>query len=288
MDKTEKIKSLEFKSSVKGIKGCCHINALKRAMVDKAMSWPGEMEDGKYIYHYMWKSRNGKWAVALGKFGKEYYCNQIRYADGHKGNNPNDMKPVVFKDGQILDFCPTFEDIFDYFEDVANRYHFKGLELLGDIMVRQAYKQDHYLDESGEFLYIPPQAAVSRLKKLLRTCMGIDPEAFIQFINALALNEDVKEVTIGNVNLNNYGSKNTLLTFANEIGHLLGRVKLCDFCGGFTKRPIGMSPIPAYKIADVFPHLNFQYERKKQKNANKLEIIKTSDSNIEQPAEITH
>lgn len=44
----------------------------------------------------------------------------------------------------------------------------------------------------------------------------------------------------------------------------------------------------AHKIADVFPHLNFQYERKKQMNTNKLEIIKTSDSNIEQPAQITH
>lgn len=51
MDKTEKIKSLEFEYSVKGKKGCSHINALKHAMVDNAMTWPGEMEDGKYIYH---------------------------------------------------------------------------------------------------------------------------------------------------------------------------------------------------------------------------------------------
>ena len=75
------------------------IRLKKEALVNEAISWAGNTQKGKLIYHDLWESSNKRFKVSLGKYGKEYYLNTVQWKNGNKGNNPNDMKPTVYIDG---------------------------------------------------------------------------------------------------------------------------------------------------------------------------------------------
>lgn len=53
------------------------IRLKKEALVNEAISWAGNTQKGKLIYHDLWESSNKRFKVSLGKYGKEYYLNLI-------------------------------------------------------------------------------------------------------------------------------------------------------------------------------------------------------------------
>ena len=65
--------------------------AIKQSLIDEAVSWPGDTEEGKFIFTEVWSGYG--YSVKFGKYGKEYYRINRR--------NVNDMMPAVFKDGNI-------------------------------------------------------------------------------------------------------------------------------------------------------------------------------------------
>ena len=59
----------------------------KQEMINDAISWSGKTERGTFVFHDLWESDDKRYKVSLGKYGKEYYLDTIKWKDGHQGNN---------------------------------------------------------------------------------------------------------------------------------------------------------------------------------------------------------
>ena len=77
------VRSRSFRADVK---------TKKDVLINFSKSLSGKTTVGKYDYHWLWESADSKYKVGVGKFGKEYYLNTIKWQDGHKANNPNDIE----------------------------------------------------------------------------------------------------------------------------------------------------------------------------------------------------
>ena len=88
----------------------------KELLVNKGLSLSGDIREGKFHYHVQWTSDDNRFKVGVGKFGKEYYLNTIKYNDGHKGNNPNDMYPVIWVDDVQKEIDGSFKGIYSFFK----------------------------------------------------------------------------------------------------------------------------------------------------------------------------
>jgi len=228
---------------------------IKQNIVKWSKALGGSTIEGKFEYHEVWKSADGLYAVGFQKFGKEYYSSSIKYKDGHTGNNPNDMHPVICKDGNLLEFDGSFDHVFSFFME-ANKLDNKELmQILGCLMVRDAYVQDHVPDSKGNYKFTPNPDAIKYIQGFIHEYDGISVEAYLHYIDAIAQNEDVKYSTLGYDIRAGYGRTNNLLTYANLIAAVLGDVPLSKLCSNFSRPPIGVAPIALNKIFEVFPQL---------------------------------
>ena len=226
----------------------------KAALIDEAISLPGNPTDGQYIYHDLWSK--GRYKVSLGKFGKEYYLNTIRWASGQTGNNPNDMKPTIFIDNNEIPFDGSFDHIFVFFQEVS-RVSLDALRVLGCLMYRNSLLEDHKL-HNGNYRYEPPADAVSYINSVFPFYDNIPTEAYLHYIEAIALNEDVKYSTLGYDINSGTGRKNNLQTYAHVIAVLLGEAPLSKLCSQFSRPPVGVSPISIKQAQQVFKDLDIR------------------------------
>ncbi|MCA9327294.1 hypothetical protein KDA14_02075, partial [Candidatus Saccharibacteria bacterium] len=85
---------------------------------------------------------------------------------------------------------------------------------------------------------------------------GVPPLVFLHYLNALALNEDVKYHTLGYDIVTGTGRRNNMLTCVNLIGVFLGGVSIVEFAGQFSRPPAGISAISQKKMREILPLLD--------------------------------
>lgn len=215
--------------------------------IQDAIALEGGPSQEEQVFHVFWKE--GEFEVGVGKPGKE--------AD-RKGEltNKNDMWPYIRQNGSLKVESATFKDVFRDLQHAANKSR-RALELLGCLFVRSASMLDHE-EKSGKVIYVPPVEILEEIKKDVSTLFGVPLEAFLQYTEMIALNEDVKYHTRGEARGKPFGPgagrKNNLLTCAHLIAVLLGRAELVDFAYGFSMMR-GVSPITMKKAKICFPLL---------------------------------
>ena len=222
----------------------------------ESISWSFGNEDS-LLYQSIWRDNSG-YEVKLGKPGKEAAIgyNRCRYKDGHYGNNPNDMKPVVFFNNNVLaNQVASFADIFDELYKLKESSRLAA-ELMACLLFRSAFMIDHEEVEEGIWRYNPPLEVVKKISECISNINGMPVLAFLNFLDALAWNEDTKYYTLGYNIKDGTGRRNNLLTCVNVIGVLLDKVKLSKFAGNFGRPPAGISAISQKEALSIFPFLD--------------------------------
>lgn len=228
---------------------------LREKSIEDAIALKTGPSKDKRIFHALWKS--GGFEVGVGKPGKEV---------DRKGDqaNINDMWPYIKKNGSFKTESATFRDVFRDLQFVANKSR-RALELLGCLFVRSAFMLDHEVKD-GRVIHSPPKTILSEIEKDVPALYGVPLEVFLQYVEAIALNEEVKYYTKGKVRGRPFGSgagrRNNLLTCAHLTAFLLGRVEVMDFAYGFSMMR-GVSPISMKKARTCFPLLGEGYDKSK-------------------------
>lgn len=218
---------------------------IKQALIDEAISYPGETKKDKLIYTEIWS--NGEYAVKFGKFGKEFY-RAFR-------QNVNDMAPTIFRNGVICEHDASFRAIFRLSEDLKKAGDFNSLVILGCLFVRNAFLVDHHLTEKG-YRYQIPANALDYLREHVVEHAGIPIEVFLMYVDAIAWQEDVKYNTFGKSITSDVGRKNNMLTYARFIACLLERSSYAEMLNKFS---MGVSALPKKEIAVVYKELKTSY-----------------------------
>ena len=234
----------DFKAAVKN---------KKERLIQEGIALSGNPNISEYDFHTRWISEDGRFKVGVGKYGKEYHLQSIRWQDGHKGNNPNDMRPTIWVDENEIDFDGSFDHVFNFFQKVSKISN-DALEVLGCLMFRNAYLIDH--DEN--LIYSPPREAIDFLNSVVPEYEGISIEAYLQYIEMIAWNEDIKYSTLGYDVHSGIGRTNNMLTYVHIIAILLGKGSLSKLCSSFSRPPVGVSPITIKLTEEVFPDLGIE------------------------------
>jgi len=248
--KLKKILKVEEKSLSTKVAG---LKRMERVL--EAISWSGGKQDNKKYYTIF---SEGEYSIKLGKPGKEAVrtYNMCKYHDGHRGNNPNDMRPYIFKNNLPQEHqVASFTNIFNELQKLG-RANEEALELIGCLLFRSAYMIDHQEISPKIWRYEIPSEVMDVIVEKLPTADGVPMKVFLHFLDALAWNEDVKYHTLGfDVRLG-YGRRNNLLTCVNLIGVLLNRVPISKFAGSFSRPPVGISDISKKEALTIFSLLN--------------------------------
>ncbi len=197
--------------------------------------------------------------IGVAKPGKEAapdYQGVKHYKTGVRGNNINDMLPLVLKEGKPFGKNLTFQEFFEAIEKLMHDDLF-GLEVISMLLFRCAYMMDHEIN--GQLVrYKPDREVIDRLTKRIPEIGGLPTEAFLHHLEILGLNEDAKVTTLGHNIKDDYGRPNTLRTISHLISVLLLRSSLSKFAGQFARPPSGMAPInkSAKHIYPLLPLLN--------------------------------
>lgn len=223
-----------------------HQLAVKESLINEAISWPGDPIKGKYVFTKVWE--HGNFSVKFGKYGLEYY------REGAK-KNINDMMPVVFEDSSIKEFDASFTAIFKLIENLHRDGDTDSIIVLACLFIRDAFLVDHKLVDN-HYRYIPPQVAIDFLTEQVGSHLDIPIEAFLQYVDAIAWQEDVKYFTRGYSISVDTGRTNNLLTYARFCACLLNR---CYFADLLNRYSMGTSPLPKGEIATTFPELKTKY-----------------------------
>ena len=199
--------------------------------------------------------------MGAGKPGKEA-------KEGRALPNSNDMWPYVKKNGSFPGNDATFANIFREFEHMEKK-SVHSLELLGSLLVRSAYMLDHVQSEI-DIVYAPPQDIVEEISRDIPLALGFPLIVFLQYIDTIALNEDVKYYTKGIDRGKPYGTgagrQNNLLTCARLIAVLLHRESIVEFADGFSRNR-GVSAMSFARSKECFPYLK---ENSKDKELDEI------------------
>ncbi len=219
---------------------------LRTKSIDDAIALQGGPSQNARIFHKLWTGNN--YEVGVGKPGKEV---------NRKDVNINDMWSYMKKGDDFEPKSASFKDIFHELEHMGNKNKY-SLELLACLLVRSALMLDHEIQD-GRVVYKPSTQILKEIEKDIASLFGVPLEVFLQYLDTIALNEDVKYYTKGRARGKLYGSQagrpNNLLTCAHLIAVLLGRSGLVDFAYGFSQQR-GVSALSSKKIKECFPWLN--------------------------------
>lgn len=234
--------------------------------VIEAQQWPaGTIENKRYRKVY----ESGDFGIFLGKPGKEA-------AESYVKRNVHDMTPTVFHKGAAVAFLPTFEDIFRDLWHLGLEASKLGssrdevLEMVGALLYRSSYMLDHIKEEaSGLWVWSPPSDTVSPIVQALGvmgrelqmpngTTKRLPIDVYLQLVDALALNEDVKyqseNVEKFSTVKSNTGRTNTMQTCTSMIAVFLERYDIVKLFGSLS-RSRGVAPMSQTDAKVAFPVL---------------------------------
>lgn len=238
--------------------------------IELALSWESGTFEKK---HYITLYRTGDFEVCLGKPGKEAQPDYAKL-------NENDMTPTILFHGEVLDFFPTFSDIFEDFQrigaTVVSTQRESVLEILGCLLYRSSFMLDHELIDGNNFQdnggqrwhwKIPSnhletlqnkEFEVGRNIETSKGTLRLPIDVYLHLVDAIALNEDVKyqaKNVLGTGKVNRAtGRTNTLQTLAAIIAVFLNRYPLSKFADTLIRgRGVASLTVKAAKTA--FPEL---------------------------------
>ena len=226
---------------------------LRKKACEEAILWErGTIPGKKYypIYTFL------DFEVILGKPGKESAqdYNRCTYRDRRRVNNPNDMTPMLLKNKKLLENKFGFDNIFEMIHSIKDE---RALEILGALLFRMAYMLEYKFDEEGHVRLEISKDALKILENKCSNVKGVPIRVFLEMLEIISLNEDVKYHTLGYNNnfKNGAGKRNNLLTYCRLIAVLLERESFFAFVGSFARPPVGISSISNSKSFEVFPDL---------------------------------
>jgi hypothetical protein len=211
--------------------------------------------------HFLYKFSNG-FNTGVGKPGKEFARNDIKYKSGEKKNNPHDMTPLVMQNRNPLNHDPSFSGIFKAFVPLSDDPH--ALELLGTLIFRNAYLYDHEEVLPRIWRYKPCPDLVAQISKNTPKILGMPVDVFLSYTELIACNEDVKYKTLGYDVAGAYGRRNNLTTYCNLIAVLKNKSiqteiefleSFMHFAGRLTAVPTGINGISQKDAFKSFPLL---------------------------------
>lgn len=218
--------------------------------ISEALAWSLGSFKEKH-YHGIWE--NDFYKVALGKPGKEAAPEESDYSGII---NSSDMRPEIFANGINLNKAATFGDIVSDLEKVAavDRY---CVEVLGVLFYRSAFLLDHEPQEyegSTIYRYCPNRNVINYIMERVPEIYGVPPEVFLHYVDAIALNEDVKYHHKGyDLRSKPTGGKNMLLTFVKIIAVMTDGLPLSEIAAPLLKR--GVAPINQKQAKKSLPHI---------------------------------
>ena len=219
--------------------------ALRLKSIEDAVSLPGGPSRSKMLYHILWSGKG--YEVGVGKPGKET-----------ERKNPNlyDMWPFIRKGNVFEEKSASFGDIFHELEHMSNKSKY-SLELLGCLLARSALMLDH-ISVDNKVVYSPNEVVIDEISKDIPSMFNVPLVVFLQYLETIALNEDVKYQKNLNTKGKQYsksaGRPNNLLTCAHLIAVLLGKASMVDFAYGFAQQR-GVSAIKIAQLPSCFPLL---------------------------------
>lgn len=217
------------------------------ARINEAKSW-GIGTESSREYHTIWE--NGDYRIALGKPGKESLA-------GYTGTtNPNDMKPTIFFRGSDMQKAATFQDIVKDLEQVG-KTHAYALELLGCLLFRTAFLLDHKKVNTSEeiYRYYPSDEVIAKISEEVPAIYGVPAEVFVHYLDAIALNEDVKYDFLGHdLSTKSTGGRNNMLTYVNLIAVISGKKALYTLTGPLLRS--GVAAITQKAAFESLPHIS--------------------------------
>lgn len=219
---------------------------LRLKSIDAAVQLSSGASRQEMHYHVLWSGEG--YEVGVGKPGKE---------TERKRPNPYDMWPFIRKNGVFDEKSATFGDIFHELEHMSNKSR-HSLELLGSLLARSALMLDHKI-LNDRVIYAPEHSVLSEISQEIPSMFNVPLTVFLQYIEAIALNEDVKYQRNLNASGKPYsksaGRPNNLLTCAHLIAVLLGKSSIVDFAYGFAQQR-GVSALKITKLPICFPLLD--------------------------------
>jgi len=218
---------------------------LRTKSIEDAVLLPGGLSRSEMLHHVLWSGHG--YEVGVGKPGKE---------TERKNPNPFDMWPFIRKGGVFEEKSASFGDIFHELEHMSNKSRY-SLELLGCLLARSALMLDHK-SEDDKVVYVPSEIVLAEITKDISSMFNVPLEVFLQYLETIALNEDVKYQknlnTKGKTYSKSAGRPNNLLTCAHLIAVLLGKASIVDFAYGFAQQR-GVSAIKVTQLPSCFPML---------------------------------
>lgn len=225
--------------------------AIRQKSIEAASALLSGPSHDRMAFHVLWAIDG--YEVGVGKPGKET-----------ERTRPNtyDMWPFIRKDGVFEGKSASFGDIFHELEHMSNKSK-DALELLGCLLARSALMLDHEVMDS-KVVYTPHQAVLEEIRRDIPTMFNVPLDVFLQYLDAIALNEDVKYQKNVNANGKPYstsaGRPNNLLTCAHLVAVLLGRAGIVDFAYGFAQQR-GVSALRRTQLPVCFPLLGVDVGR---------------------------
>jgi len=229
-------------------------------MVSEAIKFPRGKKTNTKEYTTLYTI--GDYSMKVGKPGKEFDNVNIKYKDGHKASNANDMTPTIFKKNERIERAGSFQAIFHKFVEFSSDK--EALKMLGCIFVRNSMALDHTQDKKGNWRYQPSVEIVNKIERRLAKKLDEPLMVFLHYLELIALNEDTKYYTLGYDITGPTGRKNNMLTYANIIHIFLERdslsevdflLKFMTFSGGLVRPPVGLNPLSFKASIAAFPYL---------------------------------
>ncbi len=237
-------------------------------IISIAASWKPSPIHGEHFFYDVWTyEKDTLYEVSLGKPGKEYYQKQ----DGNI-KNVNDMWPVVkWNDVPNTKIRGGFNDIFRLLSQCKKDEQKDVLRAFVVLFLRNAFLLDHEVKEiSGKkyYSYNPIPKLIEFICENQPEFEDVPMEVYIHFLDAIALNEDVKYWTKGRINTpsKDFGRVNNMRTYIYCICCHLGLMEWHDYAYSLITSG-GVATIPYPKIVEYFPELNVKYKPRKKEES---------------------
>jgi len=229
------------------------------AAISEAISWPKGATQSNQVATcvFSYNDASGdRWEVLLAKPGKEAFQ--------PKRTNPNDMFPIIRRSGVDIPYGEAFAGIWNEIEKISTRPGGSfACELLSRFVVACAFMVAHEETAVGSGVWrVSAGTSMQRVYgdiefqvPMTTYIQGNIPlRVFLNLIEAIALQEDVKYYTLNGYQLKgNQGRINNLLTTAGVIRYLGGLEPVSWLVGGLSRPPSGVLSLSQGDLRKLFP-----------------------------------
>ena len=229
------------------------------AAINEAISWPAGPTLAQQIATCLYTHNDASgycWEILLAKPGKEAFRTTR--------TNPNDMYPVIRRNGSVIPYGEAFAGIWNEIERISQSpggNH--ACELISRFVIACAYMVSHNETTPGSGVWrISSDASMQRffsdleMRAPMTTYIqgNIPMRVFLHLIEAIALQEDVKYFTLnGNKLKANQGRINNLITTAGVIRYLSHLEPISWLVGGLSRNPPGVLSLSQGDLRKYFP-----------------------------------